>query len=302
MPFRPSVEMLERRDVPSAGVLSTDPTVPVPAPVGAWVRQHQFFSNLARNGHANLLFLGDSITARWLTVGRASWNRYFAPTGAYDFGISGDATQNLLWRITHGELNGMQSRVIVLMIGTNNLSTSTAGPIVNAISSITQVIHTYLPNSKILLLGILPRGGPQDTDLRAEIAAINSQLFKLSSHSLRFVDVGGLFVNPDGTPRADLLPDTLHLSASGYRVLARAISPVVSQLLASTMPLRPAPAPAPPAPTIPSTTSPTTTTTNSTNYLNQQQPTISGNPLPSAGGNWYEGNAASQVTPTMGFF
>lgn len=300
--FRPVVEMLESRDVPSTQLVAPDPTVPVPAPVGAWVRQHQFFSNLAKNGHANLLFLGDSITAHWLTVGRASWTRYFSPQGAYDFGISGDATQNLLWRITHGELNGIQPRVVVLMIGTNNLETSPPGAIVSAIASATQVIHTYLPNSKVLLLGILPRGGPLDTNLRAEISAINGQLFKLSSHNVRFLDVGSLFVGPDGTPRAELMPDALHLSAGGYRVMAQAINPAVRQLLLSTArPARtPAPAPAP-APTVPTTSPPSSNTQNiaTINAANPQQ-TISGNPMPATGGNWFDGNAASQVWTQMG--
>jgi lysophospholipase L1-like esterase len=298
--FRPALETLESRDVPStSSVLSFNPGIAVPSPSSLWRSLHDYYTKLAHHGGANVLFLGDSITQRWLSVGRASWNHYFAPMSSYDFGISGDVTQTLLWRISHGELTGLQPKVVVLMIGTNNLSTATSSEIVGGIHTITNVIQAYAPSARILLLGILPRGGPQDTDERAKIAAINQELPRLDNHhTLRFLNVDSLFSAPDGEPLPTLLPDQLHPGAVGYQVLGKAIYPWVRSLLTS------APTPPTPAPTAdqgtnnsaPNTQSPSTPApANNQDNNPPQQPTISFPQLPSL-----DGNAASQIWAQLG--
>lgn len=225
--FRPSVEQLESRALPSG----LNPAAAAPAPVRAWMDRHNYFSRLAQHG-CNVVFLGDSITERWLSAGRASWMRYFAPLGSYDFGINGDATQNLLWRVKHGELSGPAPKEVVIMIGTNNVASASAVAIVNGISSIAQTIRANRPGTKVLLLGILPRGGPDDTFLRANITAVNQRLARLDNgSSIRFVDPSGYFTDGAGVPRTDLMPDYLHPNAIGYEVLSQAISKTVRALL-----------------------------------------------------------------------
>jgi lysophospholipase L1-like esterase len=285
--FRPHFEQLESRDTPS-----TSPVLAVPARSTSWLDSHVQFVKLAHEGGINVLFLGDSITQRWLSVGRATWNRDFASLGTYDFGIMGDATQNLLWRVTHGELIGINPKVVVLMVGTNNLSTANAAQITAGISATTKAIHNALPSTKILLLGILPRGGPEDTALRTESAAINQRLTKLANGgSVRFLDASGLFLGSDGMPRLDLMPDQLHPSAAGYQALGQAIVPIVRAMLAPPPP-PPAPTPAPaPAPH---------GTTPGPNITPNFQPTIAVNPAPNGfTTNWFDGNAASQIWNQM---
>jgi lysophospholipase L1-like esterase len=233
--FRPVVEGLEPREVPTTLHGSTshpNPVVPAPGPAGGWTVRHTRFVFRAHQGGIKILFLGDSLTTDWQGTGRVAWKRYFSPLGAADFGIAGDTTQTLLWRINNGELEGIRPQVVVLLIGTNNLGTAAAGPVADGIISITRALHTYLPAARILLLGILPRGGPAEAALRGEIGAINQQLARLSGPHVRFLDLGGLFAGADGAPRPDLfLPDFVHLSAAGYSVLGQALGPAAKALM-----------------------------------------------------------------------
>ena len=92
-----------------------------PVPLGAgWVARHEGFVAQAKQGGIDILFMGDSITDFWRNRGSNVWNQYYAPRHAANFGISGDRTQHVLWRMDNGELDGIKPKVVVLMIGTNN--------------------------------------------------------------------------------------------------------------------------------------------------------------------------------------
>ncbi len=122
--------------------------------------------------------------------------------------------------------------MVVLLIGTNNLHANTPAQIAAGVSAIVQAIHTTTPTTKILLIGILPRGGPGDTALHAHIAYANRLLRHLDNHhTVRFVDAGAPFLRADGSVRTNLMPDGLHPSAAGYQVLAETIAPVLQALL-----------------------------------------------------------------------
>ena len=126
-----------------------------------WVARHEGFVQQARHDQIDLLFIGDSITDCWRwqapRYGINIWNKYYAPLHAADFGISGDRTQHVLWRIDHGELDGLHPKVIVLLIGTNNSRDNSPEQIAEAIKVILDRIQEKCPGSKILLLGVFPR-------------------------------------------------------------------------------------------------------------------------------------------------
>src|SRR5690242_8364585 len=94
-----------------------------------WLSRHEGFVEQAKAGGIDLLFVGDSITDNWRSRGSNVWNKYYAPRHAANFGIGGDRTQHVLWRIDHGELDGLKPKVIVLMIGTNNSNSDSADEI-----------------------------------------------------------------------------------------------------------------------------------------------------------------------------
>lgn len=210
--------------------------------LSAWLNRHEAFVAIAHQGGCEVLFLGDSITDGWRTHGRESWNECFAPLEAANFGLSGDRTQQLLWRVQHGELDGPMPKVVVLLIGTNNLDPglgensltprNTATEIAAGITAVVDSIRELLPETRVLLLGILPRGS-RDAPVRQEIAAINTviRLLDDGGRSITFFDAGPLFVASDGSIKADYMPDQLHLSAAGYRILASALGGPLKSML-----------------------------------------------------------------------
>jgi lysophospholipase L1-like esterase len=161
--FYPSITFLSLFIAASA--LAENPAiipVPRPATVTNWISRHEGFVALAKNGGVDLLFLGDSITDGWRTKGSNVWDRVYAPRRAANFGIGGDRTQHLLWRIDHGELDNLSPKVIVLMIGTNNSNSDSADEVAEGVEKIIAEIRARCPDSRILLLAIFPRNKMTD--------------------------------------------------------------------------------------------------------------------------------------------
>ena len=213
-------------------------TNPVPRDA-RWMRRHDGFVEQAKKGDINLLFLGDSITDFWRNRGSNVWARYYAPLHAANFGISGDRTQHLLWRMENGELNGIKPKVVVLMIGTNNTGKerdgktirNTPDEVVQGVTAVVHELHSKLPESKILFLAIFPRGQKGDP-IREEIKGINARLEKLADgKNIVFLDIGLKFLEPDGSLSRDIMPDLLHPSAKGYEIWAQAMEPTLEQML-----------------------------------------------------------------------
>ena len=127
-----------------------------------WLARHEGFVAQAKKGGGEILFMGDSITDNWRSKGLNVWNKYYAPQHAANFGIGGDRTQHVLWRIEHGELDGIKPRVAVLMIGTNNSNSDPADDIAKSVKLIIDAIRARIPDTKILLLAIFPRNKPTD--------------------------------------------------------------------------------------------------------------------------------------------
>ena len=155
-----------------------------------------------------------------------------------NFGISGDRTEHVLWRIDHGELDGIHPKAVVLMIGTNNTGREKNGHLRNSVPEIVQGvtavvndIRSKLPDSKILLLGIFPRGELDDPQ-RAQVALINTVIAKLADgKTVRFLDIGSNFLEMDGTLPCSVMPDLLHPNLHGYQIWADAMEPTLSEML-----------------------------------------------------------------------
>jgi lysophospholipase L1-like esterase len=211
------------------------PWIAAPRPWGtqAWTAQHDAFVARARQGNVDVLFVGDSITAFFLTRAPDVWNREIAPLGnVVNFGIEGDRTQFVLWRVQNGELDGTNARVVVLMIGTNNLATATPENVARGVSAIVDTIRAKLPNAVIVLNALLPRATPDDP-VRAKLTDVNARIAALADGAhVRWLDAGPGFLDADGTIPTTLMRDKLHPTPAGYEVWAAALRPVLSDLLA----------------------------------------------------------------------
>ena len=198
---------------------------------------HESFLKRGKEGPIGVLFLGDSITEGWNKQGQTSttYEEHYGMYQPANFGIGGDQTQHVLWRIENGELDGIHPKVVVLMIGTNN-SRDTAENILKGDKKIIEEIHRKLPNSKLLILGIFPRGAdPKDPNvaaLRAKLNAVNVELAKLDDGKrTRYLDLGPKFLEPDGTLSKEIMPDALHPNEKGYKIWADNMQSLLDEMM-----------------------------------------------------------------------
>jgi beta-glucosidase len=199
-----------------------------------WPARHAAKVAEARSGGIDLLFLGDSITQGWENAGKDLWQRHFSPLRAANYGFGGDSTQHVLWRSQNGELDGITPKAVVLLVGTNNVRHSDASPgeITDGIRAILDTLIQRCPETRILLLGILPRGATPSDPMRQKCAAMNDLLPKLADGKrILFLDAGSRLLSADGTLPRDIAPDLLHLSPKGYAILAESISAELQKLL-----------------------------------------------------------------------
>ena len=197
------------------------------------VPRHKQFLEIAKKGDVDVLFLGDSITQGWEGAGREVWKKEFEPMKAANFGIGGDQTGHVLWRLTEGkELEGINPKVCVVMIGTNNMGGNTPEQIAGGVEAIVKELRKQKPHMKVLLLAIFPRAEKADNPLRKKVAATNELLKKLAhGDNVVYLDIGDKFLQPDGTLTKEIMPDFLHLSPKGYAIEAEAIKPTIEKMM-----------------------------------------------------------------------
>ncbi|GDY23081.1 hypothetical protein LBMAG56_44280 [Verrucomicrobiota bacterium] len=199
-------------------------------PQAGFAGAHEKFVAIAKEGKTDLVFLGDSITAGWGGK-KEIWDKAFGMYRPANFGIGGDRTQHVLWRITNGELDGIKPKAAVLMIGTNNSGSDPADGIAKGVTKIVETIRAKLPDTKILLLAVFPRGEKPNPQ-REKLKEVNTTIAKLDDgKSVFYLDIGDKFLQPDGTLTKEIMPDFLHLSAKGYQIWADAISPKLAELM-----------------------------------------------------------------------
>ena len=192
--------------------------------------QHKAYLDRAKQGNIDVVFLGDSITDFFTRDGADVWKKYWVPLNAVDFGVSGDRTQNILGRVDGGELDGFKAKCIILMIGTNNLSTNrnTNEETLAGLKLVVADIRKHQPDAKLLLMSITPRGTSND---RAK--AVNAEMAKWADDkNIFYMDIFDKFMKPDGTQNAEVMNGTIHFNAKGYEVWSEAIVGQVKELLA----------------------------------------------------------------------
>lgn len=196
--------------------------------------RHTDFIQIARRGAGNidLLFVGDSITDGWSNGGREVWDKYIEPLKPANFGIGGDTTQGVLWRMQNGELEGFKAKLIIHMLGTNNINSAPDDQIAEGNRLIIEEYKKRQPQAKILVLGIFPRATSATDPFRGHIKEINGMLAKLADNKqVFFMDIGDKFLAADGTLSPDIMPDFLHPNAKGYQIWADAMMPKIQELL-----------------------------------------------------------------------
>lgn len=209
-----------------------DTVVPVPREQDWWMERHQSMNERVAKGNVDVIFIGDSITHGWESGGKEIWAKYYAPRNAVNLGIGGDRTQHVLWRLENGNIDGISPKLAVLMIGTNNANDNTPEEIAEGVKAIVEKLRSELPETKILLLAIFPRGENDEDPLRQTNMKANELIAELDDGEMvKYVSINDKFLTEDRVLPRDIMPDLLHPNAKGYKIWAEAIEPHVAEVL-----------------------------------------------------------------------
>jgi lysophospholipase L1-like esterase len=200
---------------------------------------HQQLLAKAKQGRIDVYFVGDSITRRWGATDYpellAHWKAQFHGWHAGNFGWGADGTQNILWRLDHGELDGVNPQVIVVLAGTNNVGTMPGGPakienVTRGVRAVVERCRRKAPKATIVLTAIFPRN--DEVAVVPEIRAINANLARIADGTtVRFIDLTARLADAQGRLVEGVMHDGLHPTVKGYQVWADALKPVLRQLL-----------------------------------------------------------------------
>lgn len=212
------------------------PIIPIPQTTDRWKRR--YYNKLQEKRsleRVDLLFLGDSITEFWEDdIPSQVWQQYYQDRYPLNLGYAGDKTQNLLWRIHHGELDGLCPKLVVLLIGTNNTGHGVDDPRETAagIKFILDELQTRMPMTKILLMAIFPRSARPTQKLRLINDQVNQLIQQYADNQrIFFCDISPEFLNDQDEVEASVMPDFLHLHDDQYQVWAQAMEPYVKVLM-----------------------------------------------------------------------
>lgn len=196
-----------------------------------WWDMHNEDMAIADEGKVELLFLGDSITEGWPAN---IWDRDFSDYQPANFGIGGDRTENVLWRLRNGDAGNLDPKAIVLMIGVNNFGFGGDSPadVTAGVQAIIDELHKRFKKADVILLGILPYGELAGTQDRSQVKATNALLQKLADDpQVSFYDIGEAFLQEDGSIATDVMADYLHPTEQGYEIFTAQIKPILASHL-----------------------------------------------------------------------
>lgn len=189
---------------------------------------------LASGKKIDVLLVGDSITQGWEAKGKAAFDKYLAPKHAFEMGFGGDRTENLLWRLQNGALDGLSPKVTVVMIGTNNTGHRNENPqtTANGIKAVLNEIHARLPNTKILLLAVFPRDADVDGERRVINEGVNNIIAEFGNEkTIFFRNINNIFLDEKGHLSKEVMPDLLHPEEHGYELYGKALAKELDKLL-----------------------------------------------------------------------
>lgn len=244
--FAGALSLAQAQAPAAAPVVDASGSIAKTDPSGRFQSMHESFLKRGKEGPIGVLFIGDSITQGWGGKDRAHiWEAYYGKWQPANFGIGGDQTQHVIWRIDNGELDGISPKVAVLMLGTNNTGAHTADQIAAANKKIVSMIRAKLPNTKVLVLAVFPRGARKEKDgtilektvaeatkRQAIINDVNAQLKQLADGKMvHFLDINHVFLGQDGKIPFSIMPDQLHPNAAGYQLWADAMQPTLTKLM-----------------------------------------------------------------------
>ena len=199
-----------------------------------------YFKNQLKQPRKDLLFIGDSITDEWIYPadhqypgGLSTWNKRYKDV-ATNFGMSGDKTQQVLWRLTEGgALDGYKPKQIVLLIGINNLiQNDTPADTADGIKTIVAYLRKLRPQTKILILGIFPCHEKPADPIREKVRTVNARIKSLADNKMvHFTDIGNIFLEKDGSITKAVMRDFLHLSPRGHEMWADAMDPILLEIM-----------------------------------------------------------------------
>jgi lysophospholipase L1-like esterase len=217
---------------------------PLPQNTPTFMPGHQQLLEKAHKGGIDIYFLGDSITRRWQGTDdqhKPNWDANFWGWNAASFGWGGDTTQNVIWRLQNGELDGVNPKLIVLMIGTNNVGTTVrpqddafADDVARGVKRILDLCREKAPKAVIILTAITPRNDTprRDTALMPTINKINDRIAKFADgKTIRYININDKLADKDGKLVEGMTRDNLHLVAKGYQIWADALKPIFTELL-----------------------------------------------------------------------
>jgi beta-glucosidase len=203
-----------------------------------FLKRHEGFlkdkEEALQKGNVDLLFVGDSITDAWrrgeqFKLMQEKWGKH----NPLNLGIGGDRTEHVLWRLDNGEVDGLKPKAIMLMIGTNNLGTKQSPEdTILGVKAVVAKLREKLPDSKLLLLAVFPRGNQPGDPFRAQIKQVNDAIATLDDGKhIKYLDISEKFLAPSGELTKEIMPDFLHPNAKGYEIWADAVGPTLDEML-----------------------------------------------------------------------
>ena len=236
-------------DQPLAVEVSTNSAlVPVPKLENDsydWEARHADVLHVKDAVNPDVVLIGDSITHFWggepkanQANGPKSWQATFGKFKTLNLGFGWDRIQNVLWRLDHGELDGLHPRVIVIHIGTNNTSgtanarENTPAEIAEGVGAILQRLRAKAPEAKIILMAVFPREEKPEHPRRTHITEINKRLADYGQMAgITFLDLGSKWLQPDSTLSREVMSDFCHPTEKGYEIWGGALAPLLAEMV-----------------------------------------------------------------------
>ena len=211
----------------------TDDVIAAPEPREAAgpLKRFEDIKQSVKARHYRALYLGDSITQMW---DPELWRENMAPRGVLNAGVSGDRTEHLVWRLDHGNLDGPPPKVAIVMIGTNDIGHGrSVEDAAEGVRAVLLKLRVREPTTRILLLGLWPRGATPNDPLRKRVAAVNTLIQSCGDNrSVFYADIGGVLLDAHGELTRNISPDLLHFTAAGYARIAPLLDRLLDPLLA----------------------------------------------------------------------